>query len=111
MTGSTSLASAHVSPPSVLTSTRVMRPRPDHAMPRISHGPRAGIVPTLAVGQVMVDFASMEKVNWRAELSGIGSVYLDVSSRVSNGWSPNFRRRNHLILMLPSQPGSIRRAG
>ena len=63
------------------------------------------------VGQVMVDFASITNVNWRAEPSGIGSVYFDVSSRVSNGWSPNFSRRSHLMLILPSQPGRISRAG
>ena len=54
-------------------------------MPRISHGPSAGITPIRAVGHVIVDFASMANVNWRADPSGIGSVYFDVSSRVSNG--------------------------
>src|SRR2546426_5978895 len=51
-TGSCSSAAAQVLPASVLTSTRVTRPRPLQASPLISHHPRSGKVAGYA-GDVM----------------------------------------------------------
>jgi len=36
-------AESHVLPPSVLTSTRVILPRPDHARPVTGHQPRVSV--------------------------------------------------------------------
>src|SRR5439155_20816732 len=97
-------------PPSVLTSTRAIRPRPLHASPEIAHQPgpvnRSGYA-----GDVISDLASISKLNMRALPPGSGSVYFDVSQRVMNGSVPSFRRRSHFTLVLPSQPGSSRRIG
>src|SRR5258705_193080 len=46
----------------------------------------------------------MTKLNCRAVPSASGSVYLDVSSRVMNGWLASFTRRSHFTLAFPSQP-------
>ena len=63
-------------------------------------------------GSVMIDRASMTKLNCRAVVpSPSGSVYFDVSSRVMNGRSASSIRRSHFTLLFPSQPGSNRRAG
>jgi len=51
---------------------------------------------------VITDFTSMTKLNCLAVPSGSRLVYFDVSSRVSNGWSPSFRRCSHFTFMLPS---------
>src|SRR5205809_7974854 len=90
-TGCCSSAGSHCFPPSVLTSTLVIRPRPLHAIPLISHQPRSRRITGYA-GNVMIDFASMTKLNMRAVPSPNGSVYFDVSSRVMNGRSAKRRR-------------------
>ena len=71
-------------PLSALMSTRVILPRPLHAMPRISHQP-GPVSLSGNDGSVMSDFASMSRLKMRAVPSGSGSVYFDVSSRVMNG--------------------------
>ena len=71
-------------PPSVLTSTRVILPRPLHAIPVIGHQPGPESFSGYA-GDVMIDFASISKLNMRAFPPGSGSVYFDVSHRVMNG--------------------------
>ena len=43
--------------------------------------------------------------------SGIRSVYFEVSSRECHGFSPSLIRRSHLMLTLPSQPGTTSRSG
>jgi hypothetical protein len=53
-------------------------------------------------GAVMIDFASIAKLNWRDVPSGSGSVYFTVSSRDMFGSLITSRRRNHLMHMLPS---------
>src|SRR3954465_7781 len=94
-------ASVHVFPPSTLMSTRVMRPRPVHAKPVMGHHPgpfsRSGYA-----GEVMIDFASISKLNWRTLSPGSGSVYFDVSQRVMNGSAPTLMRRSHFTFVLPS---------
>src|SRR5581483_10285363 len=79
-TGANSSAAAHVIPPSVLMSTRVIFPRPLHARPVTGHHP--WLLSCMGYdGDVMIDFASMTKLNCRAVPFGSGSVYFDVSSR------------------------------
>src|ERR1700678_1746662 len=100
-TGSCSAASVHAAPPSVLTSTLVTLPLPDQAIPEISWNPgSSSFCPP--DGDVMTDLASMTKLNWRTAPSGMSQLYFDVSSRVCHGASPNFRRRSHFTLVLPS---------
>src|SRR5258705_2573200 len=108
-TGSCSSASLHVCPPSVLTSTRVIRPRPVHATPEISCHPGSSAFGY--AGVVMMDLASMTKLNCRATPEISGSVYFDVSSFDMFGWSMSLMRRSHLMDVLPSKPGSSSRAG
>src|SRR2546427_231388 len=103
-TGSCSSAAAQVLPASVLTSTRVTRPRPLQASPLISHHPRSGKVAGYA-GDVMIDLASITKLNMRAVPLGSGSVYFAVSSRVMKGRSASSMRRIHFPVALPSPPG------
>src|ERR1019366_8981716 len=62
-------------------------------------------------GNVMTDLASINQVNPREVPSGIRSVYFEVSSRVYHGLSPSLIRRSHLMLTLPSQPGTTSRSG
>src|SRR5689334_16009155 len=109
-TGCWRTAGDQVLPPFVDTSTRVMRPRPLHARPVMSHQPRPVSVAGNA-GNVMIDLASMTNENIRAVPLDNGSVYFDVSSRVMNVPSANSRRRIHFTLVFPSHPGSSRRAG
>ena len=109
-TGSCSRASVHEAPPSVDTSTRRTRPRPDHASPDIwwNPGPPSRWPPD---GRVMTDFASITNVNCRASPFGIRSVYFEVSSRVCQGRSTSCNRRSHLMEMFPSHPGASSRTG
>src|SRR5215213_10711895 len=93
-------AIVQVLPPSVLTSTREILPRPLQASPRIGHHPAPLNFPGYD-GAVMIDFASSTKLNWRAVAFGSGSVYLDVSSRNIHGSRPSSRRRSHLMFALP----------
>ena len=109
-TGDCSSAGVHRRPASVLTSTLLIRPRPLQAIPLISNQPRSGRITGYA-GNVMIDLASMAKLNIRAVPSGNGSVYFDVSSRVMKGRSAISMRRIHLTFAFPSQPGSSSRAG
>ena len=109
-TGCCRSAGAQWRPASLLTSTRVIRPRPLQAIPVICHQPLSPSVTGYA-GNVMIDFASITKLNWRAVSSESGSVYFDVSSRVMNGRSASSIRRIHLTLAFPSQPGNSSRAG
>ena len=81
-------------------STRCRGSRPNPASTRCGYD-----------GEVMIDRASMTKLNCRAVPSASGSVYFDVSSRVMNGRSASSIRRSHLTFALPSQPGSSRRSG
>src|SRR4051794_2603113 len=74
-------AVGHDLPLSVLTLPRPTLPRPDQASPRIGHHPAPPIFPGKD-GDVMMDFASSTKLNWRAVSFASGSVYFDVSSRV-----------------------------
>src|SRR4051794_36592383 len=62
-------------------------------------------------GKVMTDLASISRLNWRAFPLPSKSVYFDVSSRVMNGLSLTSKRRNHLVCVLPSKPGSSSRNG
>src|SRR6266436_6566849 len=55
--------------------------------------------------------ASISPVNPREVPSGIRSVYFEVSSRENQGLSPSLMRRSHLMLTLPSQPGTTSRSG
>ena len=97
----TSSASVQVAPPSVLTSTREILPRPLHAMPVMGHQPRL-LNRSGYAGEVMMDFASITNENWRAVPFGNGSVYFEVSSRDMLGSRITSRRRSHLMHMLPS---------
>src|SRR4029079_2684741 len=92
---------SHVLPPSLLTSTRLMRPRPLQASPRIGHQPGPLSFSGYA-GDGMSDFASISKPHTRAFLAGSGSVSFDVSHRVMNGSVPSLTRRSHFTFMLPS---------
>src|SRR5882672_1538272 len=94
-------ACSQVFPPSTLTSTRVILPRPVHAMPVMGHQPAPRSFSGYA-GLVMMDFASITKLNWRDVPSGNGSVYFTVSSRDIFGSLMTLRRRSHLMHMLPS---------
>ena len=87
-----------------------MRPRPLQASPLTSHQPLSGNAAGYA-GDVMIDFASITKLNMRAVPLGSGSVYFAVSSRVMNGRSASSMRRIHFTLALPSHPGASSRAG
>ena len=61
-TGATSGASTHVLPESVDTSTFLIVPLPDHAMPEIWWSPApASVMP--CEGRVMTDFTSIGYVN------------------------------------------------
>ena len=71
-------------PPSSETSTRLILPRPDHASPEITVKPFC-FSGACGDGEVMTDFASITKVNWRALPFSIRSVYFAVSSRVNHG--------------------------
>ena len=95
---------------SVVTSTRSTRPRPLQASPVISHQPSSRRVTGWA-GKVMMDDASITRLKIRAVSFGRGSVYSDVSARVMKGASETSMRRIHLMLALPSKPGTRRRAG
>src|SRR5690348_4928437 len=97
-------AIVHDLPPSVLTSTRSILPRPDQASPRMGHHPAPATFAGYD-GDVMMDFASRTKLNWRAVSFLSGSVYFDVSSRNIQGSRPSSRRRTHLMLAFPSKPG------
>jgi hypothetical protein len=55
--------------------------------------------------------ASISQVKPREVPSGIRSVYFEVSSRLCHGLSPSLMRRSHLMLPLPSQPGTTSRSG
>ena len=79
-------------------------------MPRISHQPGPG-EPSGNAGSVMIDLASITKLNCRAVPSGSGSVYFDVSSRIMNGALASSMRRSHFTLADPSKPGRNSRAG
>src|SRR6185369_16037902 len=105
-----SCAGYHVRPASVLTSTRVIFPRPLHASPLIGHQPAPGSFCGYD-GDVMMDFASMSKLKMRAFSPGSGSVYFDVSHRVMKGSAASSIRRSHFTFVLPSKPGSRRRIG
>src|SRR3954471_9698724 len=94
-------ARVHDLPASVLMSTRSIFPRPVQARPRIGHHPGAASF-IGADGEVMMDFASRMKLNWRAVSFGSGSVYLDVSSRNIHGAFPSSMRRSHLMFAFPS---------
>jgi hypothetical protein len=59
----------------------------------------------------MTDFTPISNVNCSDRPSGSGSVYFEVSSLVCVGPSVTLTRRNHLTLMLPSQPGKKSRTG
>src|SRR2546425_3725656 len=109
-TGSSSVASCQFLPPSVETSTAVIRPLPDQANPWISwsHG-RSSFMPP--EGRVITDLHSMAKLNCRHLPSGIGSVYRAVSLLKFHGWSPTLIRRSHFTDTLPSQPGMSARSG
>src|ERR1051325_9189859 len=95
------LAWVQFCPPSVLTSTRSILPRPDQAMPRIGHHPGCAIFIGYD-GEVMIDLASSTKLNCRAVPFESGSVYLEVSSRNIHGSRPSSMRRTHLTFALPS---------
>src|SRR5664279_347199 len=109
-TGSCSRALCQLAPPSMETSTRLTLPLPLHARPRISYwpAPESGFS---GQGKVMTDLASISQVKPRLVPSGIRSVYFEVSSRENQGLSPSLIRRSHLMLTLPSQPGTSRRSG
>src|SRR5215216_546421 len=93
-TGSCSGATTQLFPPSVLTSTRTILPRPLHARPVIwVHA--LGVTRPGNVGAVRTDFASMTKLNWRDVPFASGSVYFDVSSRNIPGPSDTSMRRTH----------------
>ena len=85
----------------MLTSTRVIRPRPLQARPEIGHQPGPESFSGNA-GDVMIDFASISKLNMRTLPPGSGSVYFDVSHRVMNGSVPSLMRRSHFTFVLPS---------
>ena len=53
-------------------------------------------------GDVMMDFASISRLNIRTFPPGRGSVYFDVSQRVMKGSVPSLRRRSHFTFVLPS---------
>src|SRR5207237_463741 len=78
--GVSSSAFIHVLPPSALTSTREILPRPDQARPLTRHQPGPVSFSGYA-GEVMTDFASISKLNQRALPPGSGSVYFEVSHR------------------------------
>src|SRR6476646_7859137 len=109
-TGSWSRAVCQLTPPSVETSTRLILPLPVHASPLISYspGPSSGFS---GQGKVITDLASISQVNPREVPSGIRSVYFEVSSRENHGLSPSLIRRSHLMLTLPSKPGTTSRSG
>ena len=85
-------------------------PLPVHANPLISYGPgpSSGFS---GQGKVITDLASISQVKPREVPSGIRSVYFEVSSREYQGLSPSFILRSHLMLTLPSQPGTTSRSG
>ena len=62
-------------------------------------------------GEVITDFASITQVNILAFPSESRSVYLDVSSLVIYGLSPNSNLRSHLTHILPSHPGTTNLTG
>ena len=70
-------------------------------MPRISRQPGPASLSGNA-GSVMIDLASITKLNCRAVPSGSGSVYFDVSSRIMNGALATSMRRSHFTLADPS---------
>src|SRR5215813_9833989 len=109
-TGSCSVASRQLAPPSVDTSTLRTLPAPDHAMPEISYQPAPCILVPIA-GRVITDFTPITKVNWRALPSGVGSVYLEVSSLACVGPCVSLMRRSHFTFELPSHPGNSSRTG
>src|SRR6185369_13978712 len=94
LSGVSRSAASQVLPPSLLTSTRVIRPRPLQATPRIGHQPGPLNFSGYA-GEVISDLASISKLKMRALPSGSGSVYFDVSQRVMNGSAPSLMRRSH----------------
>jgi hypothetical protein len=53
----------------------------------MTSGPRPWRIGAYGLGEVMTDFASITQVHSRARPSGIRSVYFEVSSRLSTGWS------------------------
>src|SRR6185295_18862646 len=109
-TGSCSIASRQPAPPSTDTSTLLILPAPDHAIPEISYHP-APCIFMPKDGWVITDFTPMTKVNWRALPSGVGSVYLEVSSLACVGPCVTLMRRSHFTFELPSHPGTNRRTG
>ena len=97
-------------PPSRVTSTRLIVPRPDQATPVKTLRPLY-LSGACGDGFVTTDFASMTNVCLRERPSASRSVYFDVSSRVCHGWSPTSIRRSHFTQRLPSQPGITARNG
>src|SRR5262249_56555968 len=100
-TGADSAASAQVCPPSADTSTFVMVPRPDQAIPETSYRPGPCRVRP-GDGRVMSDLTSIGKVNMSALPLACKSVYLEVSSLVMVGVGVTLSRRSHFTFMLPS---------
>src|SRR2546426_12489217 len=102
-TGSSSVASRQFFPPSVETSTAVIRPLPDQANPWTSWSPgRSSFMPP--EGRVITDLHSMTKLNCRHLPSGLGSGYRAASLLEFHCWSPHLVRRSHFTDTLPSQP-------
>src|SRR3977135_4371975 len=102
-TGSCSAASRQLAPPSAETSTLETFPAPDQARPEISYQPGpCRLMPTL--GWVITDFTPITSVNWRALPSGVGSVYLEVSSLACIGASGGLMGRAPLQLACPHKP-------
>src|SRR5258705_13130643 len=100
-TGADRAASAQVCPPSAETSTLLILPRPDQAIPDSSYSP-CPVIFNPGAGRVMTDFTSIGYVN-RSDLpSAWRSLYFDVSSLVIVGVSVTLIRRSHFTLMLPS---------
>src|SRR4029453_6353875 len=85
-------------------------PRPLHAIPEICVHV-LGVTRPGYDGAVMIDFASITKLNCRAVSFGSGSVYFEVSSRNMPGPPASSMRRTHLTFAFPSQPGSRSLAG
>ena len=88
-----------------------MAPCPDQAKPEITNGPELCLMGACGLGDVITDLASMTHVHFLDVPSAKVSVYLDVSSRLSIGWSVTSTRRNHFTHILPSHPGTTSRTG
>ena len=67
--------------------------------------PKPGLTERRQAGSVMIDLASITKLNILAVPSGSGSVYFDVSSRVMNGPSASSRRRIHFTFEAAFEAG------